>query len=159
MNDDDPTRGSNQIGGISGEMYDSVTQPNDIETVIAKLPTGPDGALEQWKDNHYFDNPDFWSTPGEQDVVIHTEGKLDKPGTCETTTTVKTVPESEEIEVYNISQDPTEMVNLASSGEYAAIVGQLAVLLAEQRQAKRISPRGGLTRGSRPQVVIPGVGV
>lgn len=54
MTDDDPSRGSSQEN-VFGVGYDSVTQPNHIECVIAEL----DGDL--WKFTRYFDNPAFWS--------------------------------------------------------------------------------------------------
>lgn len=71
MTDDEPTRGADQVA-FNGEMFYAVAQPNHIETVIAKLPTGAGGTLEQWKYSRYFDNPNFWSSPGKQDVTRDT---------------------------------------------------------------------------------------
>jgi choline-sulfatase len=58
MTDDDPSRGLNQ-DNWTGIAYNSVAQPNHIESVIARLGDG-----NVWKHTHYFDNPQFWSTPG-----------------------------------------------------------------------------------------------
>src|SRR5690606_22279499 len=58
MTDDDPSRGLDQ-DNWTGIPYNSVIQPNHIETVIARL---SDGKL--WKYSRYFDNPQFWSDPG-----------------------------------------------------------------------------------------------
>ena len=58
MTDDDPSRGLNQ-DNWTGISYNSVTQPNHIEAVIATL----NG--EVWKYARYFDNPQFWSTPND----------------------------------------------------------------------------------------------
>ena len=62
MTDDDPSRGLNQ-NNWTGIGYNSVVQPNHLETVIARLP-GPNGIPKVWKYTHYFDNPQFWSTAG-----------------------------------------------------------------------------------------------
>jgi hypothetical protein len=64
MTDDDITRSFNQVGAL-GIPYESVIQPNHIETVIATLKTN--GRKEIWKYSRYFDNPQFWSDPGVQD--------------------------------------------------------------------------------------------
>jgi choline-sulfatase len=56
MTDDDPSRGLDQKNFI-GIAYDSVAQPNHIESVIAAI----DGVL--WKYSRYFDNPQYWSDP------------------------------------------------------------------------------------------------
>ena len=62
MTDDDVTRGAQQTTN-AGEPYQSVIQPNHIETVVTFLPTGADGAMEKWKYSRYSDNPQFWSDP------------------------------------------------------------------------------------------------
>lgn len=139
MTDDEPTRGSEQVSW-NGEMYESVVQPNHLEAVITMLPTGDGGALERWKYVRYFDNPAFWSSPGTSDVQTIVQGKLSTAGTKDAVTTVKTTPEPDEIEVYNVSADPTELRNLATSGDHAKIIAQLETLLDEQRTAKRLTP-------------------
>lgn len=74
MTDDDVTRGLHQVS-FTGKLYSSVTQPNHIETVIAKLQTGHNKENEIWNFSRYFDNLQFWSTPYEEDVVTKIEKK------------------------------------------------------------------------------------
>lgn len=57
MTDDDPSRGLDQKNFI-GLSYDSVAQPNHVETVIAEI----DGEI--WKYSRYFDHPRYWTHPG-----------------------------------------------------------------------------------------------
>lgn len=62
MTDDEVSRGSEQVD-FTRHMYPSVIQPNHLETVVAKLPTGRGGRLEKWKYTRYFDTAQFWSNP------------------------------------------------------------------------------------------------
>ena len=139
MTDDEPTRGTDQVS-FNGTMFTAVAQPNHIETVIARLPTGPGRTLQQWKYNRYFDNPEFWSNPGKKDVSIFIDGKVADEGPHNATTTTRSLPVREEIEVYNVSTDPTELENLAESPGHTATIAILAGLLIEQRRAKRLEP-------------------
>ena len=59
MTDDDPSRGLDQ-NNWTGIPFASVVQPNSVETVIARLNDG-----KVWKYSRYFDNPQFWSNPGD----------------------------------------------------------------------------------------------
>lgn len=154
MADDEPTRGAFQFtqGGV---MYQPVIQPCHLETVVAQLPTGPAGSMQQWKYTRYFDNPDFWSDPGVQDVQSLTTGRQDQAGEKVTTTTVKTQPVADQIEVYNVTEDPTELRNLARDPQRAGVVGRLAQLLADQRQQRRLTP--SIRR--RKQGIPGGIGV
>lgn len=140
MTDDEPTRGSQQVA-FNGVMYPAVVAPAHLETVVAQLPTGAGGALEQWKYTRYFDNPKFWSDPGVQDVQTMIDGNMNDAGTKTATTTVKTSAVPDQVEVYNVSRDPTEMHDLSQDPASAATVRQLRVLLAAQRRAKRLEPR------------------
>jgi hypothetical protein len=139
MSDDEPTRGREQVSW-NGRPYEAVAQPNHLEAVIAMLPTGSGGALERWKYVRCFDNPAFWPSPGRRDVQTVIDGNLNLAGEKVAVTTAKTVPEPDEIEVYNVSADPTEVDNLARSSEHAAIIAQLEALLADERVAKRLTP-------------------
>ena len=154
MTDDEPTRGSDQVA-FNGEMFYAVAQPNHVETVIARLPTGADGALEQWKYSRYFDNPEFWSSPGKQDVTAHIDGKMTDAGTHSAEITVKKSPAEDQIEIYNVSQDPTELNNLAGKPAHAATAAVLAGLLIAQRREKRLEP----ARQPRLSLPIGGIGV
>ncbi|CAB4897532.1 unannotated protein [freshwater metagenome] len=155
MTDDEPTRGSNQIA-FNGTMFYAVAQPNHIETVIAQLPTGQGGTLEQWKYSRYFDNSDFWSNPGKSDTITHIDGTVGNAGPHLATTTVKNRPVNEEFEMYNVSQDPTELNNLAGTGAYVATRAVLAGLLVEQRRLKRLNP---VVAAQDPGLLSRGIGV
>lgn len=154
MTDDQVTRGMENIA-VNQTYYRPVVQPGHVETVIAQLATGSRGELEQWKYSRYFDNPDFWSSPGQKDIFTLIDGPVGKPGTKSATTTVKTEPLADQIEVYNVSQDPTEMSNLAADPASADTIAQLRILLEEQIKLKRLTP----TRQKRDSGPPGGIGV
>jgi choline-sulfatase len=147
MTDDEPSRGGNQVSW-KGTMYASVIQPNHVETVVANLKTGSGGALQKWKYSRYFDNPQFWSNPNASpptDVVTLIAGQVNQAGGKPANTTVKTARVPDEIEAYNVSEDPLELTNLAgssASGVQAAL-NQLDQLLRQQCAAKRLQPTSG----------------
>lgn len=148
MTDDDPSRGQNQEN-FYGVAYDSVSQPNHIESVIVEI----DGQI--WKYSRYFDNPQFWSDPAprngaQKDVVIRVdEGPVDVPGEHEVPATkrVKFEPVREELEMYNLTRDPMELNNLSGSLAHAAMEEHLAGLLEQQRALKRLAPVSGEVPG------------
>lgn len=143
MTDDDPSRGLDQEN-FYGVAYDSVIQPNHIESVIVEI----DGEI--WKYSRYFDNPQFWSDPATpKDVVISLETTFGTPGTHNVSGTkaVKVDPVAEEYEMYNVSVDPMELNNLSGVTEYAAMESYLADLLRQQRQLKRLKPVSGKVPG------------
>ena len=149
MTDDDPSRGLDQKNFI-GLTYDSVSQPNHVETVIAEI----DGAL--WKYSRYFDHPRYWSSPGTpgdsgvQDLVVK---PLRREPTSEGTTqrlyqqNVKTTPRPDEFEMYNVTADPLELDNLAGNPAHKAREDQLRQLLVEQSGKKRLTPQSGQVPG------------
>lgn len=130
MTDDEISSGQNQTSPITGKPYQSVVQPNHIETVIAAL-DGP-GGEQVWKYSRYFDNPQFWSTPFQQDQIT-VDGK----------TVTKKKPLKPEFEMYNLSGDQLEQENLAGSRSRPdkARAEELSAMLREQRKTKRIYPR------------------
>ncbi len=149
MTDDDPSRGLNQ-DNWTGIGVDSVIQPNHIETVIATL----NGNV--WKLSRYFDNSQFWSSPGaiaspgtkdvvalQQDQTPIQEGTYTLPYTV----TVKRTPVLEQHEMYNVSADPMELNNLFGDGVHTAQQVQLLQLLQQQRCAKRLKPQSGTVPG------------
>jgi choline-sulfatase len=145
MTDDEVSRGDNQVSW-KGTMYASVVQPDHVETVVANLPTGSNGASEKWKYSRYFDTPQFWSDPNTpQDVVTLLNGPVNQAGPKTATTTVKTTRVPDQIEAYNVTRDPTELTNLAGSSNptVKATLNQLATLLEQQCAAKRLEPRSG----------------
>ena len=60
MTEDDISNGISQTSVVTGEPYAEVSAPSRVEAVIATLPTGPDGADELWKLNHYYERLDEW---------------------------------------------------------------------------------------------------
>ena len=149
MTDDDPSRGLDQKNFI-GLTYDSVTQPNHVETVIADV----DGAV--WKYSRYFDHPRYWSdpgTPGEdgvQDLIVK---PLRREATDEGTNRrlyeqrVKTTPAPSEFEMYNVTVDPMELDNLAGKQEWAEREAMLRDILQQQCSRKRLTPTSGPVPG------------
>jgi choline-sulfatase len=153
MTDDDPSRGLNQENWV-GIGYASVVQPNHIESVIARL----NGKV--WKYSHYFDNPQFWTTPGypstSSNPTVYDQVPLNQlpiPTTAGVYTipfsvTVKTTPVSpDQFEMYNVTDDPMELNNLYGNSAYSAEQNQLAQLLQQQRCAKRLTPSSGSVPG------------
>lgn len=150
MTDDDVTRGQRKLNPL-GKPYPAVVQPNHIETVMMTLENN--GKKELWKLSHYFDNVQFWSDPGVRDVILTSQlsGNLAKDCPSECSLQVKTVPEQDEYELYNITQDPWEAINWAHPAfatPYSKRV-QLTMmqLLDEQRRLKRLYPsQSGVSR-------------
>jgi choline-sulfatase len=149
MTDDDPSRGLDQKNFI-GLTYDSVIQPNHVETVIAEI----DGEL--WKYSRYFDHPRYWSAPGTpgddgvRDVVNKPKGREgDDEGSSRRIyeERVKTEPAPAEYELYNVTADPMELENLAGKPEWKEREGALRDLLVEQCARKRLVPQSGLVPG------------
>ncbi|CAB4921183.1 unannotated protein [freshwater metagenome] len=147
MTDDAPFTGAKQVSW-KGAMYPSVAQPSSLETVVAMMPTGVGGILEQWKYTRYWDNPQFWTSPNQQNVETIIAGSLTTPGAKTATTTVTSLaptagqiaPPADQIECYNVTIDPTELRNLADDRASAITVAALRVLLDQQRATKRLVP-------------------
>lgn len=156
MTDDAPFRGQRQIA-FNNVEYAPVVQPNSLETVLAKLPTGKGGKLELWKYSRYFENTAMWSsqpTPGSGDpavdVMTIVDGTVTTGGPTTATRYVKsTQPDAtqgqqgkaaDEFEVYNVTRDPAELINLAGDPASQDTVATLASLLVRQRKAKRKAP-------------------
>lgn len=151
MTDDEISRGPNDQN-LFGRFYRPVIQPNHIETVVAKI----DGEL--WKYSRYFDNPQFWSAPGTpgdegvMDVQLHQDEPLvgtPPPGEYEVrcTRTIKYDPAPDEFELYNVTQDPMELENLAGVASASAVEAAMRDLLAQERAAKRLYPVSGPVPG------------
>ncbi|WP_419959757.1 sulfatase-like hydrolase/transferase [Psychrobacillus sp. BM2] len=153
MTDDEVTKGLNQLT-VTGKPYESVIQPNHLETVILKLPTGKEKTDEIWKLTRYFDNPQFWSNPGVDDEVTdqkdpHPVSDTKEVAICITTT--KQSPVDDQYELYNVTRDPMEECNLAfhlnETPESKVIQKILATILEEQCKQKRLSPTSGSVPG------------
>ncbi|WP_295559501.1 sulfatase-like hydrolase/transferase [uncultured Hyphomicrobium sp.] len=149
MTDDDPSRGLDQKNFI-GISYDSVAQPNHVESVIASV----EGEI--WKYSRYFDHPRYWSAPGTpgaegvRDVVnkpMGREGEDDGSARRIYEERVKTQPAPNEYEMYNVSADPMELENLAGKPEWKERESALRDLLVEQCARKRLVPKSGPVPG------------
>ena len=132
MTDDEISSGQNQFSPITGKPYRAVVQPNHIETVITAIDAP--GGEQIWKYSRYFDNPQFWSSPFQQDQI-----------TVDCKTITKKKPLRPEFEMYNVTADQLEQDNLADKSNRSradkARADELNKLLKEQRKAKRLYPR------------------
>ena len=119
----------------------SVEDPKRLETVIARL---PDGKL--WKYSRYFDSPQYWTEPGNQDVFVEQTDPTPAPPKYDVslacTVTVKATPVPEEHELYDLTHDPMELSNKYDAPAYSAQRAAMVQILAEQRAMKRLSPTG-----------------
>ncbi len=147
MSDDLIFKGANAVSW-AGLEYTPVQAPSSLEAVFMALGSGPGGQQEMWKLVHYFDNPDFWTTPNVEDVQTIIAGIVNQPGTKVAVTTVKTqdpsdgeiAPPPDEWELYCTSRDPMELTNLYGN---PAVGPQFEILLKElnvQRNLKRRKP-------------------
>ncbi|MGR3762878.1 sulfatase-like hydrolase/transferase [Rossellomorea sp. NS-SX7] len=153
MSDDDFTRGLNQVSA-TGRPYTSVVQPNHTEAIITNLSTGKDGASEVWKLTRYFDNPQFWSDPGCEDVTTTQVSQTNASSDTECSlciTKTKKIPVQEQYELYNLTADPLEEKNLAfpefETLQSMAVQNLLISALEEQCRQKRIYPSSGEVPG------------
>ena len=147
MTDDEISEGSAKPGSPlqrwarKAQIYETVVQPNHIETVIAQVDV--DGELHRVKFSRYFDNQQFWTVPGERDERLRRR---------ETVTV--TEPEQDEYELYDLTLDPLEQQNLAhpsNAGERSRELQQRMLgLLIEQLDAKRLVPTSGGLPGYTP---------
>lgn len=140
MSDDDISKGLHQTNPVTGIPYESVVQPSHIEAVITTLDGGASTEKEIWKFARYYDNTQFWSDPGVSDTVVTMQGDQ-----CVTTT--KTEPIPDQYELYNLTQDPLEKINLAdpvyATEETIIIQQRLKKILEAQSKQKRLAPKNG----------------
>lgn len=131
MTDDEISSGLNQKSMITGKPYTSVIQPNHVEAVFTTIET--DGGNQVWKYARYFDNPQFWTSPFQHNLVDE-NGKPEQ----------YSKPRPAEFEMYNLTDDPLEQVNLAHPSHRdrstRKIEQHLRELLMEQRRRKRQYP-------------------
>ena len=151
MTDDEISEGSAKPGSPlqrwarKAHVYETVAQPNHIETVIAQVDV--DGEPHRVKFSRYFDNQQFWTVPGERDERLRRR---------ETITVAE--PEPEEYELYDLTIDPLEQDNLAhpsNAGERAReLQARMLRLLVEHLDAKRLVPIAGGLPGYRPPTTV-----
>ena len=150
MTDDEISEGSapsaspfNRVARLA-RIYETVQQPNHIETVISEVEI--EGEPHLVKFSRYHDNQQFWTAPGERDERI--KGRK---------TLVFTEPEPDEYELYDLTEDPLEERNLAdpafSNDNSQSLQATMLTVLNEQLFAKRLVPTTGETAGYRPPSV------
>jgi arylsulfatase A-like enzyme len=124
--------------------YSTVKQPNHLQTVIAEVDV--EGEPHLVKLSRYYDNPQFWTVPGERDERL--QGRH---------TVTVTEPEQDEYELYDLTLDPTEERNLAhptyGDDRTRALETTMRALLTEQLAAKRQTPSAGEAPGYRSPAV------
>ena len=101
---------------LTGKPFNPVE--HHVQSVIAALPTGPDGAAELWKLNHYYERLDEWNE-------AHRITKNPFAG-----------PAAESLfEMDNLTADPEERHNRVDDASDA--LSTLKSILDRERDAKR----------------------
>lgn len=137
MTDDNVTQGDNQVT-VTGKPYQSVVQPNQVESVIVYLPTGECEELELWKYSRYFES----TNPLANDTInpYTSDDSQSSSDSSDQQTEIK-----EQFEMYNVTTDQLETRNLANpmyaTPKTRQIQKLLTEILVEQRQLKRLFPR------------------
>ncbi len=125
-------------------MYETVAQPNHIETVVARIDV--EGEEHTVKFSRYFDNQQFWTVPGERDERL-SRRKI----------TTVTDPDPDQFELYDLTIDPLEIDNLAFTAKTDTrsreLQERMLNLLADQLNKKRFVPSVGGVPGYEPPVV------
>jgi arylsulfatase A-like enzyme len=120
MTEDDISRGSSQVGLLSGEPYEAVDGPSCVESVIAAIPSGSGGSDELWKLNHYYERLDDWH---------EAHGIPRNP--------FAPPPAEPVFELHNLSADPEERTNLVDK-DPSALESLITVLEAERDVKRRL---------------------
>jgi arylsulfatase A-like enzyme len=120
MTQDDITRGASQNNVITGEPFEAVAFPSRVETVIASLPSGPGGAPELWKLNHYHERLADWEAA---------KGMPVNP--------FLPPPAEPLFELHNLTLDPEERHNRSDD---APTVSSMLTVLESERERKRLLP-------------------
>lgn len=116
MTEDEISRGERTASILTGDPFDPVPAPCRVESVITHLPTGPDGAAELWKLNHYYDTVPAPDDGGSDDI-----------------------PVEEDWELHNLTLDPEERTDRATTDPESR--SRLQSVLDDERRAKRLVPR------------------
>ena len=121
MTEDNVTSGEAQANVLTGERFEALVPPTCIESVVASLPTGADGASELWKLNHYYERLDEWNAE---------RGIPTAPGAT---------PAAEPAwELHNLTADPEERSN--RSTDAPSTLSEMRTVLEAQRNEKRLLP-------------------
>ncbi|GAB4192599.1 MAG: sulfatase-like hydrolase/transferase [Wenzhouxiangellaceae bacterium] len=126
MTDDQVSEGLNNINP-RGRVYEPIEEPSHLDTVITWLQDAQ-GNKQLWKYSVYFDNPRYWSDIDHP--ILGQELSIDFSAV--------------EREIYNLSDDPTEVDNLANRHDDPALqetFKKLHAILLQQRKKKRLLPQ------------------
>lgn len=151
MTSDDMSNGQNQFNWI-GYPYKSVVMPNNIETVVVWF----EGEL--WKYSRYFDTPQFWTNNERVGCAVDnfvkdvTANKPEGIYVVPTVQVVKRRPRPVEWEMYNVTQDPGELRNLAGNLRFLRQERALREILQAQACEKRLQPTYGSELGAEVPV-------
>ena len=124
MTEDQVSVGTRGWNRLTREPYTPVGQPAKVESVIASRPTGPDGAAELWKLNHYYERLVDWE---------ESHGIAWHPPAPE--------PVESQWEMHNLTADPEERTNLANAPAAAGTRDELERVLDAERATKRHVPK------------------
>ena len=122
MTEDNPSKGLTQVNILSGAAFEPFSGASNIESVVATLPSGPDGADELWKLNHYYERLDEFD---------QAHGLPTNPFAAP--------PAEAAWELHNLSADPEERRNRVKDD--ADVLRDLQGVLDAQRERKRRVPR------------------
>lgn len=120
ITNDNPLKGDNQFT-IIGKPYEQVRQPANIQTIIVHLSTNyscHENEAQLYKFSRYYDDPQFWTNPNVYDVTTVQADSLSIPNESNVVVNAiisitKTEPEKDQYEMYNLTDDPFEINNLA----------------------------------------------
>ena len=121
MTEDNVTSGLSQRNVLTGDPFGSLAPPACIESVVTGLPTGPDGATELWKLNHYYERLDEWNAE-------HGMAPAPTAGPAA----------GSAWELHNLTADPEERHNRVDDAGDA--LSTMRGVLDQQREEKRLLP-------------------
>ena len=124
MTEDQISRGLRTTNRFTGDPFEPVGEPGNVESVITHLPTGDGGVDELWKLNHYYDRlPDWEESRGIPQVPFAPP------------------PADPQWELHNLTVDPEERTNLAGTAGRAAAFSRLQTVLERTRHDVRRTPQ------------------
>eukprot|EP00011_Vannellida_sp_DIVA3-517-6-12_P002790 CAMPEP_0114621060 /NCGR_PEP_ID=MMETSP0168-20121206/9040_1 /TAXON_ID=95228 ORGANISM="Vannella sp., Strain DIVA3 517/6/12" /NCGR_SAMPLE_ID=MMETSP0168 /ASSEMBLY_ACC=CAM_ASM_000044 /LENGTH=510 /DNA_ID=CAMNT_0001832259 /DNA_START=392 /DNA_END=1920 /DNA_ORIENTATION=- len=142
---------------VTRAQLDAVRGARHVEAVVARAPDG-----RVWKAVHFYENVEHWTSPAECDEFVLLEGA--KRGTRVTVTR----PAPDEWQVFCLSGDPCEVINLhpapgeefgEGEEELARLVGWLKVALAKAHaRCVRAPPRPHAPLPYREHTLSPPLG-
>jgi arylsulfatase A-like enzyme len=124
MTEDRISRGLRTANRFTGEAFEPVDEPDKVESVITRLPTGAGGARELWKLIHYYDRLREW-----QEARGIAPDPFAPPAV------------EPQWELHNLSADPEERTNLAGDAVSAPVRAELERVLERTRDESRRTPQ------------------